>query len=105
MDYDTASGPPGAGSEATSYDLAVLDTLTGTRETFLNISTSPDDARSLKNVLAASSLLSLPAEDAVLDKAPAQHAPIAQDDADQNPFSNDKPGRYTQGQEKWDSHN
>lgn len=102
VDYDTASGPPGGGGAVTSYNLTVLDTLTGTRETFLNISTSPDDARSLKNVLAASSLLSLPAADAVLDKAPGKHDAIAEDDADQNPFSNDQAGRYTQGKDGTD---
>src|SRR5262249_2075783 len=97
VDYDTASGPPTGGADATSYNLTVLDTGTGTRESFLNVSTDPADAGSLTNVLAGSSLIALPDTGAVLDKAPGKHADISPTDPDQNPFSDDHADRYTQG--------
>jgi uncharacterized protein len=97
VDYDTADGPPGGGADATSYNLTVLDTSTGRRESFLNVSIDPQSSRSLKNVLAGSSLIALPDTGAVLDKAPGKHADIAANDADQDPFSDAHTDRYTQG--------
>jgi phage tail sheath protein FI len=97
VDYDTATGPPSGGADATSYNLTALDTTTGTREAFLNVSTIPTAARSLANVLAGSTLLALPATGAVQDKAPGKHADIPLTDPDQNPFSDAHADRYTQG--------
>lgn len=60
VDYDTATGPPSGEDAATTYNLSVLDTGTGTRESFLNVSADPQAPRSLANVLAGSSLVALP---------------------------------------------
>jgi phage tail sheath protein FI len=95
VDYNTAAGAPQGGAAATSYNLAVLDTGTGTLERYLNISIDPASPQSLDKVLSASSLLALPANP-VLNVAPAANAAISQNDADQNPFSDAHSDRYTQ---------
>ena len=96
IDYNTAAGPPQGGAAATSYNLSVLDTGTGVLERYLNISTTPADPQSLGKMLSASALITVPAQNPVLDKAPDASADIAEDDPDQNPFSDAKPDRYTQ---------
>lgn len=99
IDYNTAAGPPTGRKAATSYNLSVLDTGTGVLERYLNISTTPTDPQSLDKVLSASQLIAVPAQNAVLDKAPDANAPIAAGDTDQNPFSDSKPDRYTQAKD------
>jgi len=97
VDYDTADGPPTGDAAATSYNLSVVDTGTGARETFRNVSADPASARSLKNVLAGSTLIALPASGAVLDKVPKANAVIPADAADPDPFSDAHADRYTKG--------
>jgi phage tail sheath protein FI len=96
VDYQTASGPPTGGADATSYNLSVMDTSTGVLESYLNISTTPTDPQSLDKMLSASSLVALPAKGAVLNVAPTANAAIDPADPDQNPFSDAEPTRYTQ---------
>jgi phage tail sheath protein FI len=97
IDYQTASGPPAGGAAATSYNLSVMDTGTGVLESYLNISTTPTDPRSLDKVLSASALIAIPAAGTALDVAPPANANIDPSDPDQNPFSDAHPDRYTQG--------
>jgi uncharacterized protein len=97
VDYDTAAGPPPGGNPATSYNLTVLDTGTGAREQYLNISINPNDSRSLDKVIRPSALIAVPAAGAVLNLAPTAHAAIPPNDPDQNPFSDNVAARYTQG--------
>lgn len=96
VDYQTAAGPPADGKPATSYNLSVLDTGTGVLERYLNISTTPADPQSLDKMLSASALIAVPAQNPVLNQAPAANAPITANDPDQNPFSDAEPARYTQ---------
>jgi phage tail sheath protein FI len=96
IDYKTAAGPPTGGTDATSYNLSVLDTGTGVLERYLNISTTPADPQSLDKVISASALIAVPAQNPVLDKAPTANADIPASDPDQSPFSDSKPDRYTQ---------
>jgi uncharacterized protein len=93
VDYQTAAGPPAGNAPATSYNLSVLDTGTGTLERYLNISITPTDPQSLDKVLSASSLVTLPANP-TLDAAPPANAAIDPADPDQNPFSDAHPDRY-----------
>lgn len=95
VDYATADGPPGDGDPASSYNLYVLDTATGVRETFLNVSTDPTAGRCLPNVLAASELIALPSAGAVVNTAPPPSAAVGAADTDQNPFSDAHADRYT----------
>ena len=52
IDYDTKDP-----ADTTLYNLTVRDTATGAQETYLNVSTTADDARSLDNVLSSSELI------------------------------------------------
>ena len=96
VDYQTASGPPTGGAAATRYNLSVMDTSTGVLESYLNISTTPSNSQSLDKMLSSSSLVTLPAEGAVLTVAPPANATIDPSDPDQNPFSSAHTDRYTQ---------
>ena len=60
IDYGTAA-PPHGGAPATSYNLTVYDTGSGTLERYLNVSTTPTSPQSLDKMLSTSALLATPA--------------------------------------------
>jgi len=65
VDYKTAD------SADTKYNLSIRDAGTGVTETYLNVSTDPTSARSLKNVLSSSSLIGPVTVDG--DQRPKEH--------------------------------
>jgi phage tail sheath protein FI len=94
VDYNTAAGPPAHGAAATSYNLSILDTSTRALEQYPNVDTDPTKPRSLDKLVAASSLVTLPANP-VLNVAPPQNAAIDPAAPDQDSFSNAYADRYT----------